>query len=105
MTAYITGGLRHGFKGRRLGTGIPCSHTHRVRVGGQLSKEVKVTSSVPQGTVLGPLVFLVYVNDIWRNINSSIRLFIDDCIIYRKITDKNNTEKFQKDLDTLGNGQ
>ena len=39
---------------------------------------------------MGPLLFLVYVNDIWRNIESSIRLFADDCIIYRKITNKND---------------
>jgi len=76
--------------------------TKRVRVGGQLSKEVKVTSGVPQESVLGPLLFLVYVNDIWRNMNSSIRLFADDCIIYRKITNKNDIEKSQKDLDTFG---
>ena len=53
-------------------------------------------------SVLGPTLFLVYVNDIWRNIDSNIRLFADDCIIYRKITNKNVTEKLQKDLDTLG---
>jgi hypothetical protein len=44
----------------------------------------------------------VYVNGIWRNINMCIRLFVDDCIIYRKITNKNDIEKLQKDLDILG---
>jgi len=72
----------------------------RVRVGGQLSKEVKVTSGVPQGSVLSPLLFLGYVNDIWRNIDSCIRLFAGDCITYRKITNKINIDKLQKDLDT-----
>jgi len=61
--------------------------TQRVIVGGQLSEEVKVISGVPQGSVLGPVLFLVYVNDICRNIDSSIRLFADDCIIIcKKIT-------------------
>ena len=53
--------------------------TQRVRVGGQVSGEVRVTSDVPQGGVLG--LFLAYVNGIWRNIESTIRLFTDDCNI------------------------
>jgi hypothetical protein len=50
------------------------SHTQRVRIGGQLSEEVRVMSGVPQGSVLGLLLFLAYVNDIWRNTESTIRL-------------------------------
>ena len=57
---------------------------------------------VPQGSVLGRLLFLAYINDIWRNIESNIRLFADDCIIYRKITDSRDIEKLQKDLNSLG---
>ena len=55
--------------------------TQRVKVGGQLSEEVRITSGVPQGSVLGPLLFLSYVNNIWRNMESTIRLFADDCAI------------------------
>ena len=57
---------------------------------------------MPQGSVLGPLLFLAYVHCIWRNCESNIRLFADDCTIYRKITDSKDIEKLQKDLNRLG---
>jgi len=76
--------------------------TQRVKVGGQLSDEVSVTSGVPQESILGPLLFLAYINDIWRNIESTIRLFADDCIIYKKIINNENIENLQKDLNRLG---
>ena len=76
--------------------------TQRVRVGEHLSEEVRATSGVPQGSVLGLLLFLAYVNDISMNIESIIRLFADDCVIYRKMIKKEDIEKLQKDLDRLG---
>jgi len=77
------------------------ARTQRVRVGGQLSEEVRLTSDVPQGSVLGPLLFLAHVNDIWRNMESTIRLFADDRVIYRKIINNEVMEKLQKNLDRL----
>jgi hypothetical protein len=59
-------------------------HIWRVKVGGELYKEVKITSGVLQGSVLGPLLFLVYVSDIWNNIDSCLRPFADGCLIYRR---------------------
>ena len=57
---------------------------------------------MPQWRVLGPLLFLVYVNDIWRHVKSNIRLFADDCIIYREIKDSSDIDKLQKDPNRLG---
>ena len=59
--------------------------TQSVSVDGKLSEEVWVTSGVPQQIVLCPLLFLAYVNDIWWNMESTIRLFADDCVIYKKL--------------------
>jgi len=59
--------------------------SQRVRVGWQLSEEVRVRSGLPQWSVLGPILFLAYVNDIWRNLESTIKHFVDDCVIYTKI--------------------
>jgi len=57
---------------------------------------------VPQGSVLGPLLFLAYANDIRRNTDSNRRLFADDRVIYRKITDGSNIDKLQTDKNRLG---
>jgi len=63
--------------------GFLLRHSLRVRVDGQLSEEVKRNSGLLQGSILGPLLFLAYINDIWRNTESIIRLFADDRITYR----------------------
>ena len=54
-------------------------------VNGATSSSTIVTSGVPQGVVLGPLLFLLYINDIPDNISTSVRLFADDCILYTPI--------------------
>jgi len=79
--------------------------TQRVRVGEQVSEEVRVTSAVPQGSLLGPLLFLAYVNYIWRNITSTIRFFADDCVICRKNINKGDMEKLQKFWTGWGSGR
>ena len=56
-----------------------------------------------QGTVLGPLMFLLYINDISENISSTIRLFADDCIVHRQIINSDDTDMLQKDLDEISN--
>ena len=54
------------------------------------------------GTVLGPLLFSVCINDISSDIKSEIRLFADDCVCYREITDEEDTMKLQRDIDRFG---
>jgi len=53
-----------------------------VVVNGASSSSLPVISGVPQGTVLGPLLFLLYINDISDGVSSEIHLFADDCIVY-----------------------
>ena len=65
-------------------------------------KWAPVLSGVPQGTVLGPLLFSLYINDISSDIESEIRLFADDCVCYREIKDEEDTIKLQRDIDRLG---
>ena len=52
----------------------------QVVIDGETSDSAEVMSGVPQETVLGPTLFLIYINDIAENINSNIRLFADDCV-------------------------
>ena len=72
-----------------------------VSVNGRHSPWGKVTSGVPQGSVLGPALFLLYINDIQDNIHSQIRLFADDSIVYREINDHDDHLILQQDLQIL----
>ena len=68
-----------------------CYRQQRVVVNGVKSDWAPVVSGVPQGTVLGPLLFSLHINDITTDIESTIRLFTDDCVCYREIKDKEET--------------
>ena len=74
-------------------------------VGGEHSTWAEVDSGVPQGTVLGPLLSLAYNNDLPNNINTNVRLFADDCVLYREIQNKFDHISLQEDLNTLVNWQ
>ena len=96
LTSYgITGNTQNWIKS------FLSNRKQRVSVNGALSDITDVTSGVPQGSVLGPVLFLLYINDINGNIKSSIRLFADDSIIYRKISSKTDHEILQTDLSQL----
>ena len=71
-------------------------------VNGIKSDWAPVVSGVPQGTILGPLLFSLYINDISADIESEIRLFADDCVCYREIKNEEDTLKLQRDIDRLG---
>ena len=64
---------------------------------------VTVDSGVPQGTVLGPILFLLHINDLSSVISSKVRLFADDCLVYREIKNRQDQIDLQKDLNLLEN--
>ena len=75
--------------------------SQQVVLDGKSSSLAPVTSGVPQGTVLallGPLIFLIYINDLPSRATSSVRLFADDCLLYRVIKGHQDAEQLQADL-------
>ena len=79
------------------------NRTQQVLLEGNMSSPINVTSGVPQGSVLGPLLFLIYINDLPDYIqnNSTVKMFADDTIIYHPITNQQDTNALQEDLDAL----
>ena len=68
---------------------------------GCYSSSCEVTSGVPQGSVLAPTLFMILINDLINNIQYTIKLFADNCLIYRPIYPSIDHQELQQDLDTL----
>ena len=66
-----------------------------------MSSWTPVTSGVPQGSMVGPILFLVYLNDLPAKLQSKVRLFADDTIIYMSVTNESDAVTLQKDLKLL----
>ena len=73
----------------------------RVTVGENQSDWVNVTSGVPQGSVLGPLFFLIFINDLDEDLINLILKFADDTKLYGKVGNATQVESMHKDLELL----
>ena len=78
-----------------------CNRRQKVVVEDEESDSVPVTFAVPQSSVLGPILFLVYINDLPEDIVSKVRLFADYTAIYITLKNKSDSDKLQRDLDRL----
>ena len=86
------------------------NRTQRVVIRGTASDSFRVTSGVPQGSVLGPILFLIYINDLPSEVISPVSLFADDSKIFSRIVTKphktkisglNGNEVLQEDLNKI----
>ena len=77
ITSYGITGLTHQWI-----RGFLSDRKQRVVLDGEHSDTVPVTSGVPQGSVLGPCLFLLYINDLAQDLESTVHLFADDTIAY-----------------------
>ena len=76
----------------------------RVLLNGQTSSWELVKSGVPQGSVLGPLLFLIYINDLPDNLKSNCKIFADDTSLFYKVFDKHvSRATLNKDLELINN--
>ena len=73
----------------------------RVVVDGEVSNWKSVLSGVPQGLVLGPILFLIYINDLDDSITSNVLKFADDTKLFRKVNTDGDKQHLQNDLDRL----
>ena len=81
------------------------NRSQRVVIEGEESESIPVTSGVPQGSVLGPILFLVYINDLPDEVCYQVRLFADDTALYLTMESEDDGLTLQNDLDILSMGE
>ena len=94
---------QYGIRGHVLGwiRAFLGSRSQQVVIDGEESEPIPVTSGVPQGSVLGPILFLVYINDLPDEVRSQVRLFADDTALYLTMENEDDSSALQTDLDIL----
>ena len=75
--------------------------TQPVVVDGEALAWVPVQPGVPQGSVLGPQLFLAFINNLPKAVSSRVCLFADDCVLYRKVETNADCQALQEDLRSL----
>ena len=75
----------------------------RVLLNGSPSDWEVVVSGVPQGTIMGPIFFLLFVNDVPNTLNCNVMVFADDAKLYSTINEEQDCINLQADLDSLVN--
>jgi hypothetical protein len=73
----------------------------RVALRGTLSTELPVSSGVPQGSVLGPTLFLIYINDLPQSVTCNVSLYADDTLIYSEVNSIRDAQLFQENINAL----
>ena len=81
--------------------GFLSDRVQQVNVNGTNSEWANITSGIPQGSVLGPILFVLYINDLPENIVSNVYMFADDTQVFKMITSPHDQHTLQNDLDYL----
>lgn len=93
----------YGIRGKMLSwiKAFLSNRTQNVSVNGVLSSSRPVVSGVPQGSVLGPVLFILFINNISCSVQSTLRLFADDYVLYREVVTHQDCLVLQQDLHRL----
>ena len=78
-----------------------CNRKQRVVLNGYYSSYSEIESGVPQGSVLGPLLFLIYIKGLEINIKSDINCFVDDTLLFSTVNNPISANELNHDLDII----